>query len=87
MKMAELAMDIERARDFDSEHYDNAHQQTVELDVHELGNIIDRLHVEWDIPQGHMEIQFNSVLIEQAQDNLARLVEKIRSASTARRVA
>ena len=58
-------------------------QAQAEHDIHVLRTLINDLLLDWRTPDGHRTLIDNAHLIENAMDDLSRMVESIRRSSTA----
>ena len=58
-------------------------QAQAEHDIHVLRTLINDLLLDWRTPDGHLTLIDNAHLIENAMDDLSRMVESIRRSSTA----
>ncbi len=58
-------------------------QAQAEHDLHTLRTLINDLSLDWRTPDGHRALLDNAHLIENAMDDLSRIVESIRRSSTA----
>ena len=58
-------------------------QAQAEHDIHVLRTLINDLSLDWRTPDGHRTLIDNAHLIENAMDDLSRMVESIRRSSTA----
>ncbi len=64
--------------------FDNAHHVQAEHDVYQLSTIISDLALDWNTPTGRETILKNEIRIEAAADELAAILDRIRSAASKR---